>query len=358
MLRRIQRTGVTSLAVTLPKPWTEAHNVHSGTLVRFEERSEGHLDLSLEGSLAGGAPLKVLHIDATDAPPQILARLLVGAYITGQDQVVLVSRKELPAAARDEVDQITRRVLGMSLIEDEPSRLEVQVFLDPTKHRLPGLVDRVVGMIRLELELCESALAGGSLEPLDRVAHIEEEIDRFYLLMARQLLLASNDFRIAREIGVASHHYQLGYRLVAKMLEVTADLTAAIALELRRARPTGPDAGELRRLLRHLDSALVGTMHGFSKVSPCDAHAAMTAIEGAQDQLHAATTLLIRRSRTKEAAAGLQRVLSGLATALEMLRVVNEVTLNRAVEPETVARLGGRPLVLRTANAATVARVI
>ncbi len=347
MLRRVQRTGLTSLAVTLPKSWTEAHGVHHGTVLRFQELAEGRLELAPATGTPQEPTPRVLHLDATEAPPQLVARLLVGAYITGQDRVIITARRELSAEVREEVERTARRVLGMSLIEDEPTRLEVQVFLDATKHRLPGLIDRVVRMIRLELEACDRTLATGSAEPLGQIEHIEEEIDRFYLLMARQILLASNDFHIAREIGVPSHHYQFGYRIVAKMLEVTADLTAAVSTELAADPDLAKGAPEVRALLSRFDDALVRTMKAFGEVSPTGAHAALTAIEQSiadQDEL---SGVLIGRSRDKEAAARRQRILSDIGTALEMLSIINEITLNRSVEPETVAHGGGRALVIR-----------
>ena len=347
MLRRVQRTGTTSLAVTLPKSWTEAHDVHTGTVLRFQELAESRLEITPASTTAVEGTPRVLHLDATDAPPQLLARLLVGAYITGQDQIVIVSRHELAPEVREEVERTARRVLGMSLIEDEPTRLEVQVFLDATKHRLPSLVDRVVRMLRHELELCCHGLQTGSSAPLEQVPQVEEEIDRFYLLMARQILLASNDFHIAREIGVPSHHYQFGYRIVAKMLEVTADLLASVAEELGRELDLGKAAPEIRRLLQAFDGALVHTMKAFTDTSAMGAHVALTEIEEAAAEQTALSGTLIGRSRDKEAAARLQRILSSLGTALEMLTIINETTLNRSVEPETVARGGGRAVVAR-----------
>lgn len=351
MLRRVQRTGLTSLSVTLPKAWTEAHNIAHGTVLRFQELSEGRLELAPASGTTGEPVPRVLHLDATEAPPQLLARLLIGAYITGQDRIVISARHELRPETREEVDRIARRVLGMSLIEDEPSRLEVQVFLDATKHQLPALLDRVVRMIRLELELCSEALDRGSADPLAQVARVEEEIDRFYLLMARQILLASNDFQIAREIGVPSHHYQFGYRIVAKMLEVTADLVASVAEELAHDLDGPRGAPEIRRLLRHFDESLQRTMRAFTEVAPLGAQEALTGIELASADQAALSSTLVGRSRDKEAAARHQRILSSLGTALEMLTIINEITLNRAVEPETVARGGGRALVLRAGAA-------
>jgi phosphate uptake regulator len=342
VLRNVQRTGLTSLSVTLPKAWTQAFSIRNGSQVRFHDLGAGRLELSPADHPSDQTDHRTLHVDGTDCPAQLVSRLLVGAYITGHDHVLITCQRELSADLRAEVCRIAPHVLGMSVIEDEPARLEVRIFLDATKHRLSSLMDRVVRMIRLELELCQQALQAHDTAPLERVPQVEEEIDRFYLLMARQILLASNDFHIAQEIGVPSHHYQLGYRVVVKMLEVTADLIATVAQDLRVDLAEGKDAEELNRQLSELDRSLVETTEAFREVSAVAAHNALIEIEAFA--LHQATLsgALVGRSRDKEGAARLQKVLSSMGTARELLAIVNEITINRAVEPETVAVTGGR----------------
>jgi phosphate uptake regulator len=344
VIRSVQRTGLSSLSVTLPKAWTQAFSVHNGSRVRFHDLGAGRLEISPANRTTEGTDRHTLHIEATDCPPQLVSRLLVGAYITGHDHVLITSQGELSAELRAEVCRIAPHVLGMSVIEDEPARLEVRIFLDATKHRLSSLMDRVVRMICLELELCRRALETNNPASLERVAQVEEEIDRFYLLIARQILLASNDFHVAQEIGVPSHHYLIGNRVVIKMLEVTADLLATMADDLAQDLAQGKDAEELIRQLSEFESSLVQTMEAFREVSANRAHDALSAIESFTLNEATLSRSLIGRSRDKEGAARLQRVLSSMGTARELLVIINEITINRAVEPETVAHTGGRAI--------------
>jgi phosphate uptake regulator len=341
-VRSVQRTGLSSLSVTLPKSWTQAFSIHNGSRLRFHDLGAGRLEVSPASRSVEGGDHHTLHLDASDCPAQLLSRLLVGAYITGHDHVLITTKGELSAELRAEVCRIAPHVLGMSVIEDEPTRLEVRIFLDATKHRLSSLLDRVVRMMRLELELCEQALKSGDAAPLDRIPQVEEEIDRFYLLMARQILLASNDFHVAREIGVPSHHYQLGYRVVVKMLEVTADLLATVAEDLGQDLAQSKDAEELLRQLTEFDTFLVQTMEAFREVSAVKAHEALSGMEAYSLRQGGISGSLIGRSRDKEGAARVQKVLSSMGTARELLAIINEITINRAVEPETVAAAGGR----------------
>jgi len=314
-----------------------------GVLAPAHELGEGRLEIGIpEGRIQ-----KVLRIDATGAPPNLLARLLVGSYITGQDQVLITARGGLTPAQRKEIHQLVDRTVGMSVVGDSPEVVEIQNFVDPGKHELPHLLHRVVQMLRTELEVCRAALLGREAPALALVETIEEEVDRFYLLMVRQLLLSSDNPRVARNIDVESHHFQIGDRLVAKVLEVTGDLIQGIASELakhldalRRLPPSV--AREIAGRLERLDHLLTRTMEAFDRLSVVDANATLNAIGEAMAKDADFGQQVGRRIPNRKLGVSVQRIAYNLDMIHEMLVIVNEVTINRSVEPETVAHTGTR----------------
>ncbi|MGP8159078.1 MAG: response regulator [Thermoplasmata archaeon] len=308
-----------------------------------QELGEGRL----EPTILEGRVQKVLRIDATGAAPNLLARLLVGSYITGQDQVLVTARNGLTPAQRKEIHRLVDRILGMTVVGDTPEAVEIQNFIDPGKYELRRLLHRVVQMLRTELEACGAALSGREAPEFQLIETIEEEIDRFYLLMVRQLLLSSDSPRIARNIDVESHHYQIGYRLVAKVLEVTGDLVHGIGTELEGNLPG------LRRLPRtlirelvtrieRLELLLTRTMDAFDRLSVVEANATLNVIGEILPKDAGFGQAICRRIPNRKVAVAAQRIAYNLDMALEMLIIVNEVTINRSVEPETVARTGLR----------------
>ncbi len=288
---------------------------------------------------------KVLRIDATGAPPNLLGRLLVGSYITGQDQVLVTARGGLTTAQRREIHRMVDRILGMTVVGDSPAVVEIQNFVDPGKYELPRLLNRVVQMLRTELEVCRAALTGREAPQLQTIETIEDEIDRFYLLMVRQLLLSSDSPRIARSIDVESHHYQIGYRLVAKVLEVTGDLIHGIGTELQGNLPglrrlPRTMTHELVSRMERLELLLTRSMDAFVRLSVVDANATLNVIGDAIPKDANLGQLIARRILNRKVAVAAQQIVHNMVMALEMLIIVNEVTINRSVEPETVARTG------------------
>ena len=297
--------------------------------------------------LPNGRPQRILHLDATDAPPSLIGRLLVGSYITGQDQVVVTGRGGLSPAHRSEIHRVVDRLLGMTVVDDRPSAIEIQNFVDPGKYELPRLLHRVVEMLQDELVSCHDALTGRRPASLEALDLIEEEVDRLYLLMARQLLLSSEDSRVAHDIDVESHHYQIGYRLVAKALEVTGDLIHGIGTELRQnlvGLRRMPEAlgQELALRIRRLGDVLGRTMSAFVSLSVLDADATLNRISEALRTDACLGQLIARSTPERPVAVSAQRIVCNLMMGLEMLVIVNEVTINRSVEPEPATRGGSR----------------
>jgi phosphate uptake regulator len=301
----------------------------------------------LEPGIPDGRPQKVLRIDMTGAPPNLLGRLLVGSYITGQDQVIITARHGLTLAQRKEIHRVVDRTLGMTVVGDSPAVVEVQNFVDAGKHELPRLLHRVVQLLRTELEVCHAALTEEGTSQLPQIEAIEEEIDRLYLLMVRQLLLSSDSPRIARNIDVESHHYQIGDRMVAKVLEVTGDLIHEVGNDLQGNLPglrriPRPLMHEIVTRVERLELLLSRTMDAFGHLSVVEANATLNEISEALPKDANLGQMIARRVLDRKVAVATQRIVCNLVMALEMLIIINEVTINRSVEPETIARSGAR----------------
>ncbi len=342
-VRRVQRTGSTSLSVTLPKGWTEAMNIKTGDAVRFRDVGEGRLELSLTGEHAKSAqaPPRTLRIDARGAPPKLLGRLVVGGFITGQEHVVITGA--LTPTQREEVEHAVARMLGTSIVADLPGQLEIQNFIDPARYPLPRLFSRIAGLLRGQVDQCVRALEGQDSVDLERITTVEDEVDRVYLLLVRQLLVSSDNFHVAKEVGVPSHHFQLGYRLVAKSLEMVGDLLFEVGEDLTtdRALPAklpGAVRTELSALLQRFGNHLDRTLQSFSEVTFQGANDELNGIGEVYSVLNEAGPRLAAKIRDRTVALVVQRMVSNLDHALKMLVIVNEVTINKSVEPEVLMR--------------------
>ncbi len=76
-----------------------------------------------------------------------------------------------------------------------------------------------------------AVLQGGGKGLAEEVIERDDEVDRFYHFLLRQLNIAVRDRSVIQEIGLTSTRDCLGYRLVVKSAERVADHAAAIAAQ-------------------------------------------------------------------------------------------------------------------------------
>jgi AbrB family looped-hinge helix DNA binding protein len=224
--RRVLKAGHSSIAVTLPKPWAEAMNLRPGDLIVFDQNDDGTLFLKpapLPGATGNGAPYLV-SARSFDTPG-VLERLVVGAYRVGHDAIEI--RTDLPLAPErvEELHQTARGLLGVSVVAQEPTRVVLQNFIDPSKYGLPQLVQRMKMILVALLEETEEVMSRRARSR--RVSTLEEEGSKVLALLVRQLFLASRDWSLARRIGSPDPRQLLEWRVVVHALEELTDLFTA-----------------------------------------------------------------------------------------------------------------------------------
>jgi phosphate uptake regulator len=148
------------------------------------------------------------------------------------------SQKQLSGRQRQEVKDFSRHMLvGTEIVTDTPQELTLQVLLSYPELSVQSALRRM-GIITTSMH--KDAIT--ALKELDHqqareVITTDNEVDRFNLYIVRQLKTAIQNPRIIKEIGLQNARDCLGYRLVTKSVERTADHAASIAenvLSLRR----------------------------------------------------------------------------------------------------------------------------
>jgi AbrB family looped-hinge helix DNA binding protein len=228
--RRVLKAGHSSIAVTLPKPWAEAMHLRPGDLVVFDQNDDGTLYLKpapAPGGNGGVAPYLV-QAQAFDTDG-VLKRLIVGAYRAGHDAIEIRTDTALGPERVEEVLEAARGLLGVSVVAQEPNRVVLQNFIDPSKYGLPQLVQRMKMILVAFLDEMEEVVRRRTRSR--RSPTLEEEAKKVLSLLVRQLFLASRDWSLARQIGSPDPRQLLEWRVVVHSLEeLSAYYGEALAL--------------------------------------------------------------------------------------------------------------------------------
>ncbi|MCI4326355.1 MAG: AbrB/MazE/SpoVT family DNA-binding domain-containing protein [Thermoplasmata archaeon] len=333
------KAGHSSIAVTLPKPWAEAMNLHPGDLIVFDQNDDGTLYLRpapVAGAVLVTSPYLV-QAAAFDTPG-VLERLIVGAYRVGHDAIEIRSDAPFSPERIDELLSTARRLIGVSVVAQEPNRIVLQNFIDPSKYGLPQLVQRMKMILIAFLEESEALLERKG--HAKRLPSLDEETQRVLALLVRQLFLASRDWSLARRIGSPDPRQLLEWRVVVHALNQLGGLLSEIAdlLEASRERPTG-DTAALRIHLAEVKLGLKSVVDALIRPSltdACEAYAQVQALGVSARESADQMGVTARRAGLHAATVAAQRSAGCLST-------LAEIAVDRAVA------LGNESVVLASA---------
>jgi len=230
--RKLQVTGGSTYIISLPKKWVTRNQLHKGNSLILCEEADGSLSLMPSGLVKQekkeDAFIKVTRKDESDA----IVRRAVSAYLVGYNiiHVKAQSQEVLSSQQRNALKDFARRYLvGTEIVTDTPNELTLQVLLSYPELTVESALRR--------MSIITSSMHRDSVTALSKLDHqlanavidTDTEVDRFNLYIIRQLKLAIANPRIINEIGLAGARDCLGYRLITKSVERTADHAVSIA---------------------------------------------------------------------------------------------------------------------------------
>jgi len=261
--RRVQKVGYNSLSISIPKQYVKDMNLKQGDTLLFREDSDGTLRL-IPATRAREAARAIVRAEQAGSP-EMLAKLIVGAYALGYDTIEVTGREPLDHITTDRVLNTVKRLRGMEVVESDARHVVAQSFIDPTKFPVDSLIKRLQMLVTGSLERVTESLDLKHTGSLDGVGSVKEEIDELYWLILRQLLVALNRRELASEIGIESPLHASGDRVSAKTLDEIGGIIQDIAQELVRLRDLGTviDAqvtASIRRLAAKTGEAFTTTV--------------------------------------------------------------------------------------------------
>ena len=161
-----------------------------------------------------------------------IKRKLVSAYLAGYNSIQIKADKQQPFSSRQrhELKSFVRHMLvGTEIVNDTSSQLILQVLLRYPELSIQSALRR---MTIITISMHKDAISGfvkNDKEVLDNVESIDNEVDRFNLYVTRLLKTAIYNPRIIKEIGLDNANDCLGYRILIKYIERTADHAVSIA---------------------------------------------------------------------------------------------------------------------------------
>jgi phosphate uptake regulator len=225
--RKVQRLGPSTLAMTLPAEWASEHGVEKGDEVSIRTGGKGTLTVLPESASTEDTEA-VIKADNLDA--DALERAIVAQYVLGR-RVIHIEKEEgaLDSEHINAVYQAETQLMGLGVIEETPERIAIRCSVDPEDFTLDNLLERLENTGSTMRGEAVKALAHGNPDLAQRALNRERQANKIFVLLLRLIFTAYQNPNLARAVDLDSGFPLIGYRSVAKNLELTADNAEDIA---------------------------------------------------------------------------------------------------------------------------------
>ena len=233
--RRVQRVGYSTFSVTLPKKWAMSRGIEKGSLVYLYEMPDGSLILRTESERGRVTRLKGL-VRVVRGHEVELERSVIALYEAGYDVIRVSTVEGLSGRVRDLVRKALSRLSGVEIVEEGANYMVLEVVLDAKNLGFHRILDRMEVLVRSSLnDLLEYSLRREEAF-LKSVIRRDDELDKFYFLLNRQMAVCFRNPELARELGLDEQREALPMLYYGKTLERMGDTLTQLARYLLEFR--------------------------------------------------------------------------------------------------------------------------
>ena len=252
--RKVQRLGPSTLAMTLPAEWTSEHDVDKGDEVSLRIGGKGTLTVMPE-SVQTEESEAIIYAQDLDA--DAVERAIVAQYVLGR-RIIHVEAGEGGTLESEHINAVYNaetQLMGLGVIEETPERIAIRCSVDPEDFTLDNLLERLESTGSTMRNEAVKALAHGNPDLAQRALNRERQANKIFVLLLRLIFTAYQNPNLARAVGLEDGFPLIGYRAIAKNLELTADNAediAEIVLETE-GHTLDVDSSTMRRIREFTD---------------------------------------------------------------------------------------------------------
>ncbi len=222
-IRRLQRIG-SSILVSLPKEWVVANNLDKSNEVELET-GQDTISISANKEMR---PTKELVISYPLPKDENIVADITGAYLLGYDIIQITSKSIIPGEDREKIRNSMRRLVGMEIIEEDASNINMQFLLDATTLNPEKILKRISSIALGMYDDVSNGLILDDKSNLQTLSKRDVEVNRQYFLLVRLIRSTLVDKKLANVFNLENIDI-LDYRVAANLLENAGDTIVELA---------------------------------------------------------------------------------------------------------------------------------
>ena len=333
--RKLQVTGGSTFILSLPKNWAMRNELKRGSSMVVREEDDGSLSISPSKFAKKEKQDEAFIKSSLNDNPDAIMRTAISAYLDGFNilHIRAQGQKVLSSKLRNHLKNFARHYLvGTEIVIDTPTDLTLQVLLNYPELTVQNALSRMSIIASSMHKEAIAALKKLDYQAAKSVIETDREVNRFGLYIVRLLKLAVSNPRIVKEIGLNSQKDCLGYRLIAKAVERTADHATKIAENTLLLKDiANPDLLEKISQLSSLANSMFET--SMDALFRHDFNLAESVIEKISQvhKMEKETVFSLQNAKIEEIA-NLRLLIESVRRTAEYASDISEVVLNLNVE--------------------------
>jgi phosphate uptake regulator len=230
-VRKVQFTGRSTYVLSLPKKWIEEMHLRAGDQVTLVRENDNSLSIVPTNTGPADTLSEATAIITSNEGESSLRRKVVSMYLAGYNIIHLkLKAGRINPALRDAVRDVVRRnLVGTEMIADASDIITLQVLLSLPELSVSTAIRRMYLIASSMHKDAMTALSELNQELAKEVIKSDDEVDRFSLYVLRNLVMATQNGRVLREMGLKNPSDCLSYRVAVKSIERVADHACGIA---------------------------------------------------------------------------------------------------------------------------------
>ena len=213
-----------AILVSLPKEWVDANNLEKSSQVEIET---GQDSISISANKET-RPLTKMVISYPLPKDENIVADITGAYLLGYDVIQINSKSIIPVEDREKIRNSMRRLVGMEIIEEDASKINMQFLLDTTTLNPEKILKRMSSIALGMYDDVSNGLISDDKSNLQTLANRDVEVNRQYFLLVRLIRSTLVDKRLANIFNLENIDV-LDYRVAANLLENAGDTIVELA---------------------------------------------------------------------------------------------------------------------------------
>ena len=248
--RKLQKTGGSTLIVSLPKKWITENKLKAGSEVRLTEQPNSTIIIDHNQA---NLRKKISIVKCNDEESQHLFRDLIGVYLAGGTEIKVTGNPRLTVKERKTIRKFSASVIGLEIIEEEATQAILTDMSNPGALPFRTAIKRLYKIVSAMYNDSILILEGSEDLAAD-VVDRDKEADKLQWFIERQFNMMLENSNLSRQLE-ASAFEGVVYSNVARYLERIADHACRLAeigyvaglIPGRKMLPLAKDAGDIMK---------------------------------------------------------------------------------------------------------------